>query len=1499
LEIKVITTDSDPRIIITNKGINTIPFSRDGFRSIMRADLSSKQLVTGSFTEGETIGNKGLGFRAVLNWSSHIEIDSAGLHCDFDEKTAWSKWAEIKSKLENDGCDDLLKNCLAVAKDKCPISLLATPEVKTANTEPKSTSITIHFDQTHEDNIISQINDLRPNILFFVRNIKQISIIVNDDSPRIMNRSEWEEKKRISPDVYISSCILSDSDSQNTWLKYNFQDEDSEIAIAWREDGYPVKKEERFFYSFFPTKVFLNLPCIVHANVDLDAARNRILPSDDNKNTMQTVGQCLVKLAEYIAECDEAIGVCDWRPYKMLCFSQDGLQEPLNCLIAGIEETLSNAEIFPTVKGKYKTLDKVCCYCEELAVFLKNHTDFDYFENHLLLGWDAEFVSKCRGNIYTFAKTISYLVADICTLAQTDEQSALKIYSEIINVIMQVKKGNYLLKVDFLPDCNWNIITANTAYVNCGQFLRNAPDFLNIRYVHPKLVDFCCSEDSAYKFRDNRDMVRKLKDICDISASDISQMKDRIISFSKDEQYKNSELFKRIIKCLYETFSEIVNTTNFSEYMGYDFFVLAGDGKQYPVNEVTLWDESRTIGLSSLLSEKQNISERWQLYGTIQFWCNYLQCSENDVVDFFHNFIGVSLGLPLLYVNCGEDREYIQEGIKGTNLNVLDFTKARLGEYYSPYNNCFIVCPDIIPELIDASNKISALLQFVKIIFGDKKCYDLLISPQTASYFQKTCKTQRFESSYMSYMLRSNPLLNALKYYAIEEDFSADGTQLGNSVLLNNIPDEQRRILLSKLGAARRLHNIPIENLYEMLASFPGGRGTQKFYQKVRDALRYHIDSANSTEEKNTIEARCSELAAEKLDKLIAHKGHSTPELVNRNMIYYWDNDILAKQLLDKLYKLEIGSRVGAESVVKLFGIKRLEHESISVNLQIINQELTLAVQELLLTRRPYILAKRMQTLDENKISEVVTLLKNLDVKIVSDCKYDFYGESYSMNPGELIQDESNRFIICTAQRDLSSALKKPEFCMALGEMLCILFKLTGSSIAGQFRDVLKNSIEEIDYYREREISHAEWERILAALGLSDEECSLWQNILQRPLTDEEKDLLSSEKTRLQCIANLTQKTNETLACCNKVLKDMSYEQVYDFLRWLDVKNFQCGEFVKAQLYKFFICELRHLTEKFLDSFAFILHEQIEKKCIVKQYDYCKILQDYTQNNDEWLAPYAKILAESFPLADKEKINSYFIKVVKEKYDISLSLLKVNAPNFLSHYYSILNEAGVKGNELDADVRSLLFFEGNTDVLRDKLIHKSLMEERTESDIDFPSTTGIFDNVVFEVIDRPTVQENRTESSHQKNLRKSRKNQKKGIRYASSQELQAKGTKAELLVVREMKKRSNQFVNIKIWSSLSATQGYADDSRHYDISYETSNGEVRYLEIKATEDNSFIMSNLEYETAKSEDFRDKYDLALVDIHAGIVRFYIAPFSNNSFFQGHIRISPESWHIALE
>ena len=1500
LEIKVITTDSDPRIIITNKGINTIPFSRDGFRSIMRADLSSKQLVTGSFTEGETIGNKGLGFRAVLNWSSHIEIDSAGLHCDFDEKTAWCKWAEIKNKLENDGCDDLLKNCLAVAKDKCPISLLATPEVKTANTEPNSTSITIHFDQTHEDNIISQINDLRPNILFFVRNIKQISIIVNDDSPRIMNRSEWEEKKRISPDVYISSCILSDSDSQNTWLKYNFQDEDSEIAIAWREDGYPVEKEERFFYSFFPTKVRLNLPCVVHAKVELDAARNNVLPSNYNHSIMFSVGKCLVNVAEYIAECNANRGQCDWQPYKMLFFSQEELSDSLSQIIVGIKATIAETKIFPTVKGEYVRLENACCYCKELAAFLQKNRDICYFENHLLLGWEELSIST-YSPVDLFSKTIVELLTDICALAQSNEQQALKIYSEVIEIIVQVSK-KYYVKIDFLPDCDWNIITGNTAYINCGQILREAPDFLNIRYVNPKLVEYCCSEKSVFKVSDDRDMVKRLKGICDVATSDISQIKNRLISFSKDNQYKDPEYFKKIIKCLYKTYSNALSSGRVVDNIGYDFLVLALNGSRYHANEVTLWDESRINGLSALLDEQQEISSRWKLWGTLQFWCDFLECTEEDVISFFQDFIGVSIGLPLERVYCGDDGDYIEEGIAGTTLSFVDFRKSRLGEQLAAPNHHFVICESIIPEIIGTTNSIAKTIPLIRILFEDKKCYDILMSSPTLYYFQKTRKRIRFNCSYMAYKLRSNPVLNSLKHYAIEEDFSAEGVQLISSPLVSNIPVDQRRILLGKLGAAQSLKDMSIEDLYEMLSAFPESRGIQKFYQKVREALRYHIDSAKSQEEKDDLEKKCAALAVEKLDKLFAHKGHSAPELFCREEIYYWDNDILAKQLLDNLPKLEIGSRVGADSVVKLFGVKRLKHELISISSQTINHELTLSVRELLLSRRPYILAVRMPTLDENKISETITSLKNLNVEIVSQCTYDFNNDTYSMSQGELIQVSNGHFIICSSQKDLSNALKRPEFCMALGEMLCIQFKLTGSQIVGQFRNVLKNSVEEIDYYRERETSQTEWERILTALGLSEEECVLWQNALQRPLSTEEKELLASEKTRPRCIERLTSGTLEDIVLAQTVLKEMNCEQVYRFLSWLPLQNCQWGNFVKSQLYKFFKLSLTDLIDKFLNSFALLVYEQIKMGDASKQTAYCSILQSYTQDNDEWISELAENFSETSPLVGKKKLTESFFKAIKDRYCIDLSTSDMKndcAPSILSQYNPVLREAGVKATELDWEIQSLLFFDDNVDRLREKLMPTALVEDNDLQEDISPVTSVEVKHVDFEDISSLSFPAEREVLPISKDQHKSGKHRGKGIRYASSQELQEKGTKAELLVIHAMQEQPQRFINVKNWSSLSGTHGYADDSRHYDISYETPSGETRYLEIKATDDNSFIMSNLEYETATSDDFREKYDLALVNIHTEKIRFYRAPFSHESIFKDHIKFAPESWQIKIE
>jgi hypothetical protein len=280
----------------------------------------------------------------------------------------------------------------------------------------------------------------------------------------------------------------------------------------------------------------------------------------------------------------------------------------------------------------------------------------------------------------------------------------------------------------------------------------------------------------------------------------------------------------------------------------------------------------------------------------------------------------------------------------------------------------------------------------------------------------------------------------------------------------------------------------------------------------------------------------------------------------------------------------------------------------------------------------------------------------------------------------------------------------------------------------------------------------------------------------------------------------------------------------------------------------------------------------------------------------------AENFSETSPLVGKKKLTESFFKAIKDRYCIDLSTSDMKndcAPSILSQYNPVLREAGVKASELDWEIQSLLFFDDNVDRLREKLMPTALVEDNDLQEDISPVNSVEVKHVDFEDISSLSFPAEREVLPVSKDQHKSGKHRGKGIRYASSQELQEKGTKAELLVIHAMQEQPQRFINIKNWSSLSGTHGYADDSRHYDISYETPSGETRYLEIKATDDNSFIMSNLEYETATSDDFREKYDLALVNIHTEKIRFYRAPFSHESIFKDHIKFAPESWQIKIE
>ena len=94
-EVQIELNTNKQLLIISNVGE---PFSKEGFESLMLAHNSSKR------NKKIYIGNKGLGFRSILNWADKIDVVSNGCRVSFSpeivtesvEKDLAEKYNEIK-----------------------------------------------------------------------------------------------------------------------------------------------------------------------------------------------------------------------------------------------------------------------------------------------------------------------------------------------------------------------------------------------------------------------------------------------------------------------------------------------------------------------------------------------------------------------------------------------------------------------------------------------------------------------------------------------------------------------------------------------------------------------------------------------------------------------------------------------------------------------------------------------------------------------------------------------------------------------------------------------------------------------------------------------------------------------------------------------------------------------------------------------------------------------------------------------------------------------------------------------------------------------------------------------------------------------------------------------------------------------------------------------------------------------------------------------------------
>lgn len=307
---RVLIELSEDGIIIANNGIS---FSAEGVESLQTSHLSPKR-----HSQRRFIGNKGLGFRAVLNWSLRPMILSESLRVAYSTKGMMTRMEDLvlaspelaervnAERQSSAQCvlpqlvfpNFTVSGDLSQVIDDDTSALLARCEAWLI--DGYTTAIGLPFDRPRKfEHAKEQLIALRPEILLFIENLDEIRIIGSDSFERIWKREVLGENVR----------VRANGDILGEWRIHRTQGKIPQEHLKSDGDGIaeyeiviavPCGNEQTtsMLFSYFPTDVELPLPVVCHATLELEQNRKHPQKGASNRYVFQ-------QLAEYLAEVAE------------------------------------------------------------------------------------------------------------------------------------------------------------------------------------------------------------------------------------------------------------------------------------------------------------------------------------------------------------------------------------------------------------------------------------------------------------------------------------------------------------------------------------------------------------------------------------------------------------------------------------------------------------------------------------------------------------------------------------------------------------------------------------------------------------------------------------------------------------------------------------------------------------------------------------------------------------------------------------------------------------------------------------------------------------------------------------------------------------------------------------------------------------------------------------------------------------------------------------------
>ena len=271
-EVEIEWNKATAILTISNKGE---AFTGGGIKSLMLANLSPKTKIS-------YIGNKGLGFRSILNWAELINIYGNGCKILFSEAIAKDTFENKLNLSEEDR--NILRSERNLTLSAVPFPTLAVPTVQADNRNSLwTTTIEITCKREFESDIEKQLTEIREEILLFLNNIQKITIQKNESEAYELlsikeahNGYETIKIKDKAWKVFTRENALPDEHqdkSKNEWQSYN-------LKVAFQDD---LSDNYKKLFNFFPTQLSISLPCIIHGTFELNSSRNHLNESKKNE----------------------------------------------------------------------------------------------------------------------------------------------------------------------------------------------------------------------------------------------------------------------------------------------------------------------------------------------------------------------------------------------------------------------------------------------------------------------------------------------------------------------------------------------------------------------------------------------------------------------------------------------------------------------------------------------------------------------------------------------------------------------------------------------------------------------------------------------------------------------------------------------------------------------------------------------------------------------------------------------------------------------------------------------------------------------------------------------------------------------------------------------------------------------------------------------------------------------------------------------------------------